>query len=161
MTDKHFKRWIDNKVSDGVVAFKILSYETLGDTGKEYNPLDEDLMDASNVSCNFNYIETLLNLDSKTFMASIKKENYKQNECWINSITDFLGDTLMNTNKKRNVLTRDKLLAILNKTEDTVKLGISVKKRCFTLLYALQTCLKSVLCVWEDDLPPRPRNKQQ
>ena len=33
----------------------------------------------------------------------------------------------MNTNKKRNVLTRDKLLAILNKTEETVKLGISVK----------------------------------
>ena len=33
----------------------------------------------------------------------------------------------MNTNKKRNVLTRGKLLAILNKTEETVKLGISVK----------------------------------
>ena len=33
----------------------------------------------------------------------------------------------MNTNKKRNVLTREKLLAILNKTEETVKSGISVK----------------------------------
>ena len=61
MTDKHFKHWMENKVSDGVVASKILSYETLGDTGKEYNPLDDDLMDASNVSCNFNYIETLMN----------------------------------------------------------------------------------------------------
>ena len=100
MTDKHFKQWINNHVSSGVVAFKILSYETLGDTGKEYNPLDDDLMDASNVSCNYNYIETLMNLDSKTFMESIKKENYKQNECWINSITDFYGDTLMNTDKK-------------------------------------------------------------
>jgi hypothetical protein len=127
MTDKHFKHWIENKVSDGVVAFKILSYETLGDTGKEYNPLDDDLMDASNVSCNFDYIETLVNLDSKTFMESIRNEKYKQNECWINSITDSYGDTLMNTDKKRNVLTRAKLLAILNKTEDTVKLGISVK----------------------------------
>ena len=90
MTDKHFKHWINNHVSSGVVAFKILSYETLGDTGKEYNPLDEDLMDSSNVSCNFDYIETLVNLDSKTCMGSIRKEKYKQNECWINSIIFFL-----------------------------------------------------------------------
>ena len=33
----------------------------------------------------------------------------------------------MNTDKKRNVLTTDKLLTILNKTEETVKLGISLK----------------------------------
>ena len=33
----------------------------------------------------------------------------------------------MNDKKKRNVLTREKLLPILNKTEATVKLGISVK----------------------------------
>ena len=32
----------------------------------------------------------------------------------------------MNTNSKRNILTRDKLLAILNTTEETVKLGISI-----------------------------------
>ncbi len=83
-------------------------------------------MDASNVSCKFNYIETSLNLDSKTFMESIKKEKYTHNECWINSITDFYGDTLMNINRKRNILTRDKLLTILNNTEETVKLGISI-----------------------------------
>ena len=125
MTSKDFKeRW--GHQPGYIVAFKIMSAEELGDTGKEYNPLDEDLMDASNVSCNFNYIETSLNLDSKTFMESIKKEKYTQNECWINSITDFYGDTLMNTNRKRNILTRDKLLTILNKTEETVKLGISI-----------------------------------
>ena len=127
MTDENFKQWMNNHVSDGVVAFKIISYETLGDSGKKYNPLDEGLTDATNVSCNFNYIETKINLDKKTFLEAIKNERYKDNECWINTITDYYGDTLMNTNKKRNVLTRDKLLAILNKTEETVKLGISVK----------------------------------
>ena len=33
----------------------------------------------------------------------------------------------MNTDRKRNVLTRDKLLAIVNETEETIKLGISLK----------------------------------
>ena len=57
MTSKDFKeRW--GHQPGYIVAFKILSAEELGDTGKEYNPRDEDLMDASNVSCNFDYIET-------------------------------------------------------------------------------------------------------
>ena len=126
MTNKDFKETWQHKPGY-IVAFKILSYETIGDTDKEYNPLDADLMDASNVSCNFNYIETNLDLDKKTFMESIKNKKYRDSECWINSITDFYGETLINTDRKRNVLTRAKLLTILNKTEETVKLGISVK----------------------------------
>ncbi len=56
---------------------------------KKYSPLDEGLTDATNISCNFNYIETNPNLDKKTFMEAIKKEQYRHHECWINSITDF------------------------------------------------------------------------
>jgi hypothetical protein len=75
MTSKDFKdRW--GHQPGYIVAFKILSAEKLGETGKEYNPLDEDLMDASNDSCNFHYIETLFDLVSKTCMESSKKENY-------------------------------------------------------------------------------------
>jgi hypothetical protein len=125
MTNKDFKETWQHKPGY-IVAFKIVSYETIGDTDKEYNPLDADLMDASNVSCNFNYMETNVDLDKKTFMESIKNKKYRDSECWINSITDFYGETLMNTDRKRNVLTRAKLLTILNKTEGTVKLGISV-----------------------------------
>ena len=76
MTDENFKQWMVHKVSDGVVAFKIISYETLGDSEKKYNPLDEGLTDATNVSCNFNYIETKINLDKKTFLEAIKNERY-------------------------------------------------------------------------------------
>ena len=88
MTNKDFKEKWDRKPGY-IVAFKVLSAEELGDTGKEYDPLDEDLMDASNVSCNFNYMETLINLDSKTFMESIRNNKYRESECWINSITDL------------------------------------------------------------------------
>ena len=71
-------------------------------------------------------------------MEAMKKEHYRDQECWINTITDFYGDTLMNDKKNRNVLTREKLLAILNKTEETVKLGISVKDVTIFQQYRLQ-----------------------
>ena len=127
MTDKHFAKLIQNKPGYAIVV-KFLSYDSLEDGGRDYNPLDKGLMDADNVSCNFRYIHTAIRLDSKTFMDSISNERYTKNECWINSITDFYGDTLMSANRKRNVLTRQKLLTILNKTEETVKQGISVKE---------------------------------
>ena len=136
-TNKDYINWLGNHPSaTDIYAFKFLSYDTLADTGKKYSPLDEGLTDATNISCNFNYIETTINLTKKTFMEAMKKEHYRDHECWINTITDFYGDTLMN-NKKRNVLTRDKLLAILNKTEKTVNLGISVKDVTFFQQYRL------------------------
>ena len=54
-------------------------------------------------------IETKMNLDKKTFLEAIKNERYKENECWINSITDYYGDTLMSTNK-RNVIRISKII---------------------------------------------------
>ncbi len=92
-TDKQFRHIMSHRVSDGVAALQFLSYPTLDVSGKSYDPLDEDLMDASNVSCNFHNIETSWNLDSKTFTESVKNDYYKQNDCWINSITCFYGDT--------------------------------------------------------------------
>jgi len=93
-------------------------------------------------------------------MESIKKEKYTQNERWINSITDFYGDTLMNTNRKRNVLTRQKLLTILNTTEETVKLGISIKDVLpFFKQYKLKLRVFDVF--WKNDLQTRPRNKKR
>ena len=108
MTNGDYHDWIGLHLSDAdIYAFKFLSYETLNDTGKKYSPLDEGLTDATNISCNFNYIETTINLTKKTFMEAMKKEHYRDQECWINTITDLYGDTLMN-DKKRNVLTRGK-----------------------------------------------------
>ena len=77
MTNKDFREKWERKPGY-IIAFKVLSAEELGDTGKEYDPLDEDLRDASNVSCNFNYMETLVNLDSKTFMESIRATSIKK-----------------------------------------------------------------------------------
>jgi hypothetical protein len=80
-TNSDFQAWLDLHPSGDLYAFKFLSYETLDDKGKKYSPLDEGLTAATNVSCNFNYIETDLKLDKKTFMEAIKKEQYRDNEC--------------------------------------------------------------------------------
>jgi hypothetical protein len=102
-TDKEFVEWMASHVSlNAMEGFKIRSIDILEDSGKKYSPLDEGLTDATHISCNYNYIETKLNLDKKTFLEAIKNEKYIESECWINSITDFYGDTLM-SNKKRNV----------------------------------------------------------
>jgi len=69
-----------------VCGFKIISHDVLADAGKEHHPLDEKLQDAMNVSCNFRYIQTNIDLNSKTFMESIENKRYTKNECWINSI---------------------------------------------------------------------------
>ena len=98
-TNKDFKELI-TKQPGYIHAFKFLSYDTLNDTGKAYSPLDEGLTDATNISCSCNYIETNINLTKKTFMEAMKKEHYRDQECWINTITDFYGDTIMNNKKK-------------------------------------------------------------
>ena len=126
-TSKEFMKFIHNKPGY-VVAFKILSYESLVDDGFVHDPMDKPLKDASNISCNFRYMHTPIDLNTQTFFEAIRNKRYKQNECWINSITDFYGDTLMNTYRKRNILTREKLLTFFNKTEDTVKDGLSVNE---------------------------------
>ena len=62
MTSKSFKQFINNQVSSGMSAFKYLSYDSLEDKDENYDPLDEGLKDADNVSCNFRYIHTAVRL---------------------------------------------------------------------------------------------------
>ena len=48
------------------------------------------------------------------------------NECWLNTLQDVYGDTLMSS-KKREVVNRAKILEVIGKTEETVKDGVSVQ----------------------------------
>ena len=49
-----------------------------------------------------------------------------KNECWINSIYDCYHDTLLRTDKKRNMITRATILEVLGRTEDNIKQGLTV-----------------------------------
>ena len=92
---------------------------------RSYNPVDEELRDGAKVSMYSKYIETNLDLSFDTFKDAIKNKCHKVNECWINAITDVYGDTLMAENK-RKPLTREIILKIIGKTEETVKQGIKL-----------------------------------
>ena len=66
----------------------------------------------------------------KLSWKQFSNERYTKNECWINS-EDFYGDTLLSDSRKRKVMTRQKLLNILNKTEETVYHSLN----CITLIF--------------------------
>ena len=59
-------------------------------------------------------IYTPIKMSEGTIQKAIKKGNYIENECWINSLTDFYSDTIMNE-KTRNRLTRDKIIEIIGR----------------------------------------------
>ena len=87
-----------------------------GDT--DFNPIRENLRDATNVSMYHNYIQTPLNPEYET----LKEEHYQDNICWMNTLTDYYKNTLMDDKKReKNKLTRESILKLVNKTEDDFK----------------------------------------
>ena len=66
-----------------------------------------------------------MNVD--TFKEAIENKNYKENECWNNTIYDFYKDTLL-SDKRRKHITRETSLHDIGMTEETIKNGISVNK---------------------------------
>ena len=73
-----------------------------------------------------NILKLKLILKFDTLQEAIEIKNYIKNECWINTIVDFYGSTLMSANKRKHV-TREIILKDINKTEENIKDGVSVK----------------------------------
>jgi len=73
------------------------------------------------------YISTHLDVKYDNFKKSIENKNYIENECWINTLMDYYGETILSPDRAlRYRITRDKLLDILNVSEETIKHGLSV-----------------------------------
>ena len=49
---------------------------------------------------------------------AMKIENRRDNECCLNPLTDYYGDTVLGSNR-REVLSREKLLELIGKAEET------------------------------------------
>ena len=75
---------------------------------------------------NNKYMNTFIDTSSDTFVEAVAKKNHVKNERWLNSTVDVYGDTLMSSKRKEKV-DRNKILQIINKTEETVKNGISAQ----------------------------------
>ena len=65
--------------------------------------------------------------NKNTFRQALEKKNYRRNECWLNTLYDHYHDTLLNPNRsQRYVVTREKILNIINRTEETIKDGLTI-----------------------------------
>ena len=65
-------------------------------------------------------------MSEDTIRKAIKQGNYIKNECWINSLTDFYSDTIMNE-RTRNRLTRDKIIEIIGRN-DFKEVGATIQE---------------------------------
>ena len=108
-------------------AIYIKEAEEQKPTNRKYNPYKAPLKSTSNVSINYRYIHTNVEISKDTFAEAIKQEHYIENECWINSIYDFYKDSLLRENRRHRI-TRETILETIGHTEDTVKNGISLEQ---------------------------------
>ena len=49
-------------------------------------------------------------------------------ECWINTLYDNYDQTLLRSDKQKNLITRETILEVLGRTEDNIKEGVTIKE---------------------------------
>ncbi len=65
-------------------------------------------------------------MSKSTFREAIEKQHYRVNECWINCLYDHYRDTLLSTDKTKNVVSRAMILEIVGRTEENIPEGIGI-----------------------------------
>ena len=98
-------------------AIKIQQVEKISKSGEKFDILKENLTDGiQHVSMYHRYIYTDLNSNLTTLRQAIENSTHVENQCWINSLSDFYRDTLMDYGK-RNQLTREKIIEIIGRSD--------------------------------------------
>ena len=131
-TNKELDQYLNASASGGLDALYLVKYMTDKRRNKKksyYQPLDLKLQNSLEcVSMYSKYISTELDVNCNSLRAAIENKSYIPNECWINTIMDFYNDTVLSQAKStRYRVTREKMLELLNVSEDTVKDGLTVK----------------------------------
>ena len=128
-TDKDFAS-LPPEYKAYIQAFKILSIDEIPEKagGAKTSILEEELTDTRKVSTYSRYIELELKDDVSTFKEGLDEKLKHENECWIDALVNYYGDTLMSENRKERLrLTREKVISIIGKTEEEFHLnGASV-----------------------------------
>ena len=107
-------------------AIKITQVELVNKAGEKFNIMTENLTNSVNVSIYHRYIHTPITTSAQTIKQAISKGHYIDNECWINLLTDFYADTIMNE-RTRNRLTREKVIEIVGRSDFSEK-GASIQE---------------------------------
>ena len=125
--DEGFKAFWENHGVSYVVGMYIKDWEEI-DTSSiaAVNPLQQAFRNTEHISILNKYISTELDMSKTGNKEAIERNNYVQNECWINTLYDFYSDSLLSLDKKRNVITRSMILEVIGKTEDNIKQGLKL-----------------------------------
>ena len=117
---------------DYVDAIRINKVIRVDNEGEDYDVEDEGLRETSNLSMYHFYHETLIDPEKETLKEAIQQNNIKENECWINELLKTYEGTELTRVKRGSLaktLSRDKILELLNMTEDEIhEYGISINQ---------------------------------
>jgi len=125
MTDDEFKDRVkhDHEYITALYILELRSYDNV----EPVNPAKVPKRAGNKSNICYKYCSTSLDLTKNTFRQALEKKNYRRNECWLNTLYDHYHDTLLNPNRsQRYVVTREKILNIINRTEETIKDGLTI-----------------------------------
>ena len=109
---------------DYISAVKILNIEEIEDGDGKREQKKEKLKNAENVSMYHEYIETVFKPNTSTIKEAIARNDYIENECWVNALVEHYKDCP----RKKNQLTREKILDVLKMNEEEFnKNGASIE----------------------------------
>ena len=93
------------------------------------NPEETPKRAAGNkVAIQFKYCSHQLDLSKRTFREALHKGNHHVSECWINTLYDKYEQTLLRSDKKKNLVTMETMCEVLGKTEEDIKEGLTIKE---------------------------------
>ena len=103
-------------------AIRIESVEIVETDTGGYDEKEEPLQQGNSISTYYRYIQTEVDAAAQTMKEALNKQNYRENECWINALLENFEGTNLTREKRQQkntkTLTRDKVLELLNMTED-------------------------------------------
>ena len=103
-------------------AIRIQSVEIVETDTGGYDEKEEPLQQGNSISTYYRYIQTEVNAEAETMKEALNKLNFRENECWINALLENFDGTNLTREKRQQkntkTLTRDKVLELLNMTED-------------------------------------------
>ena len=125
LTNLKNKTNFDDVVSINNDYIEAIRIESIGEAEADisnYNERDRPLRQGGAISTYYKYIQTEIDPDAKTIKDALHKEDYKENECWINALLEnYQGTELTRVKRPRKdvqTLNRDKVLELLHMTEE-------------------------------------------
>ena len=128
MTDNKFKER-ELKHPGYLDAIYIKDWTAMRADGARVDPRKAALRAAGDkFAIQFRYSSTELDLNKSTFRAALQKSNHRQNECWINALYEHYGETLLRSDKSKNLITRVNILKLLGRTEENIQDGLTIEE---------------------------------